>query len=126
MLRSSRHVRVRIGGELVADSARPCVVFETGMPTRWYLPRADVRMELLSDTETRTQALQGHRGYFAATLGGPLDDIAWTYLAPVPECPKIEQLVCFFDEKVETEVDGVLEPPPATKWTTGIPDRDLV
>ena len=45
---------------------------------------------------------------------------------PVPECPKIEQLVCFFSEKVETEVDGVLEAPPATKWTTGIPERDLV
>jgi len=45
---------------------------------------------------------------------------------PVPECPKIEQLVCFFNEKVETEVDGVVEVPPRTKWTTGIPDRDLV
>ena len=42
VLRSSRHVRVRIDGRLVADSARPCVLFETGMPARYYLPRADV------------------------------------------------------------------------------------
>jgi uncharacterized protein (DUF427 family) len=128
VLRSSRRVRVRIGGELVADSARPCLLFETGMPTRYYLPRADVRMELLGDSETRTQCpYKGIAGYFAATVGGHRhDDIAWTYVMPVPECPKIEQLVCFFNEKVETEVDGVVEAPPATKWTTGIPDRDLV
>ena len=123
VLRSSRHVRVRIDGELVADSARPCLLFETGMPTRYYLPRADVRMELLSDTGTRTQCpYKGIAGYFAATVGGQRhDDIAWTYAMPVPECPKIEQLVCFFNEKVETEVDGVVEAPPATKWTTGHP-----
>ena len=44
----------------------------------------------------------------------------------VDVCPKIEQLVCFLNEKVETEVDGVVEAPPTTKWTAGIPDRDLV
>ena len=55
VLRSSRHVRVHIDGVLVADSARPCLLFETGMPTRYYLPRADVHMERLSRTETHTQ-----------------------------------------------------------------------
>jgi uncharacterized protein (DUF427 family) len=128
VLRSSRHVRVRIDGEVLADSTRPCLLFETGMPTRYYLPRADVRMDLLSETATHTQCpYKGIAGYFAATVGGRIhDDIAWTYVMPVPECPKIEQLVCFFNEKVETEVDGVAEAPPATKWTAGIPDRDLV
>jgi uncharacterized protein (DUF427 family) len=128
VLRSSRRVRVRVDGELVADSTRPCLLFETGMPTRYYLPRADVRMDLLGETATHTQCpYKGIAGYFAATIDGRThDDIAWTYVMPVPECPKIEQLVCFFNEKVETEVDGVVEAPPATKWTTGIPDRDLV
>jgi uncharacterized protein (DUF427 family) len=98
------------------------------MPTRYYLPRADVRMDLLSATETRTQCpYKGIAGYFAASVAGQRhEDIGWTYVMPVPECPKIEQLVCFFNEKVETEVDGVVEAPPTTKWTTGIPDRDLV
>ncbi len=125
---TARRVRVRFGGEVVAESARPCLLFETGMPTRYYLPCADVRMDLLSATATRTQCpYKGVAGYFAATLGDRgYDDIAWTYVMPVPECPKIEQLVCFFNEKVETEVDGVVEAPPATKWTTGIPERDLV
>jgi len=128
VLRSSRRVRVRLDGELLAESARPSLLFETGMPTRYYLPRADVRMDLLRPTETRTQCpYKGIAGYFAATVGGRDHlDVAWTYVMPVPECPKIEQLVCFFDEKVETEVDGVVEPQPATKWTTGIPERDLV
>ena len=93
------------------------------MPTRYYLPRADVHMELLSRTETHTQCpYKGIASYFAATVDGRRhDDIAWSYVMPVPECPKVEQLVCFFDEKVETEVDGVVQPRPATKWTTGIP-----
>src|SRR3954452_5159172 len=96
VLRSSRRVRVRIRGELMADSARPRLLFETGMPTRYSLPRADVRMELLRDSETRTQCpYKGIAGYFAAAVGGHRhDDIAWTYVMPVPECPKIEQLVC--------------------------------
>jgi uncharacterized protein (DUF427 family) len=98
------------------------------MPTRYYLPRADVDMNVLSATETRTQCpYKGIAGYYAATIAGErYDDIAWTYVMPVPECPKIEQLVCFFNEQAETEVDGVVEAIPATKWTTGIPERDRV
>jgi uncharacterized protein (DUF427 family) len=128
VLRSSRHVRVRIDGRVVADSARPCVLFETGMPVRYYLPRADVAMDVLQATDTRTQCpYKGIASYYAATIDGRrYEDIAWTYVMPVPECPKIEQLVCFFDEQVETEVDGVVTERPATKWMTGIPDRDLV
>jgi uncharacterized protein (DUF427 family) len=127
-LRSSRRVRISRDGVELASTDRPVLLFETGMPTRYYIPRLDVRMELLSPSETHTQCpYKGIADYYSATLSGEvLADIAWTYTIPVPECPRIEQLVCFFAEHLDVEVDGELLPSPTTKWTTGIPDRDLV
>jgi uncharacterized protein (DUF427 family) len=50
--------------------------------------------------------------------GGELhEDLAWTYEAPIPECPKIEQAVCFFNEHVDLWVDGELEDTPRTPWS---------
>ena len=117
------HPRAASTASCVADSARPCVLFETGMPDALLPParrRAHGRPERHGDPHA--VPVQGHRRLLRGHVGGQRhDDIAWTYVMPVPECPKIEQLVCFFNEKVETEVDGVVEPPPATKWTTGHP-----
>lgn len=127
-LRSSRRVRVSRDGVELASTDRPVLLFETGMPTRYYIPRMDVRMELLTASETRTQCpYKGIADYYSATIAGEvLADIAWTYTIPVPECPRIEQLVCFFAEHLDVEVDGQRQAPPTTKWTTGIPGRDLV
>jgi len=117
---SSRHVRVIVGGEVVADSHRPRLLFETGLPTRYYLPRMDVRMDLLSQSETVTQCpYKGRTVHFDLALGDRArQDIAWCYPFPIPECPKIENLVCFYDERVDTiEVDGEAQPKPRTPWS---------
>jgi uncharacterized protein (DUF427 family) len=120
VLNSSRHVRVAVGGEVVADSHRPRVLFETGLPTRYYLPRMDVRMDLLNQSETVTACpYKGRTVHFDLELGGrAFPDIAWSYPFPIPECPKIENLICFYDERVDTiVVDGEVQPKPQTPWS---------
>jgi uncharacterized protein (DUF427 family) len=120
VLNSSRHVRVIVGGEAVADSHRPRLLFETGLPTRYYLPRLDVRMDLLTQSDTVTQCpYKGQTVHYDLAVGDrALRDVAWSYPFPIPECPKIENLVCFYDERVDAiEVDGESQPKPQTPWS---------
>ena len=78
--RSSRRVKVSLDGKTLAESDRPIALFETGLPTRWYLPREDVNMALLEDSDTRTTcAYKGHAATFS--VGGH-EDVAWTYVDP--------------------------------------------
>lgn len=109
VVRSDRRVIVRAGGQVIADSARPAVLFETSLPPRFYLPEADVRMDLLQPSTTRTSCpYKGttSRYYGVDAGGGPLDDIAWVYDEPHAEVLGIAGLVAFYSEKVEVEVDG--------------------
>jgi uncharacterized protein (DUF427 family) len=110
---------VAIGNEVVADTVRPRLLFETGLPTRYYIPKADVRMDLLTSTDTSTQCpYKGVAEYWSATVGGEVhDDIAWSYPFPIPECPKVEGLVCFFNERTDITVDSELQPRPRTAWS---------
>ncbi|MFI5266682.1 MAG: DUF427 domain-containing protein [Chloroflexota bacterium] len=120
VLRSSRHVRVVLGGETIADTRRPSLLFETHLPTRYYIPRGDVRMDLLAPTDTHTRCpYKGVASYWSADVNGKtFKDVVWTYPVPIPECPKIEQLLCFFNERIDAiYVDGELEPKPVTKWS---------
>lgn len=120
VLRSSRHVRVEMLGETVAETTRPSLLFETGLPTRYYIPRADVRGELLVPSRTTTQCpYKGVASYYGVEVGKRLArDLVWTYPYPIPECPKIEDLLCFFDERVDAVyVDGELMPKPQTPWS---------
>lgn len=120
VLRSSRHVQVMLGGETIADTDRPSLLFETHLPVRYYIPRADVRMDLLTPTDTHTRCpYKGVASYWSATVNGQTyQDIVWSYPVPIPECPKIEQLLCFFNERVDAiSVDGQPEPKPVTKWS---------
>lgn len=120
---SHRPVRVVLGGETVAETTNARFVFETNHQTRYYIPREDVRMDLLSPSETRSQCpYKGVASYFSANVGGAAaathDDIAWSYPDPIPECPGVRGLICFFDENVDaTFVDGAEVPRVATKWS---------
>jgi len=124
VLHSSRHVRVVVAGEVVADSRRPALLFETGLPARYYLPKADVRMDLLEETDTETRCpYKGVASYYAVRVGATVvADIAWCYRHPIPECSKIENLVCFYNERVDAlYVDGALEARPRTRWSLPAP-----
>lgn len=108
VLASSRHVRVLVDGEVVADSVRPRILFETGPPPRFYLPQTDVRMDLLTPTETQTACpYKGWANYWSLTIGDTTHgDIAWGYRTPLPEARDAAGLVCFYNDRVELEVDG--------------------
>ncbi len=119
VLNSSRHVRIEIAGQTVADTQRPRLLFETNLPTRYYIPKADVRMDLLQPTDTVTSCpYKGQARYWSFQSGDKsLEDAAWSYPFPIPECPKIENLVAFFNERVDLYVDGELQPRPTTPWS---------
>lgn len=116
---SSRHVSVVINGETVADTHRPVLLFETGLPTRYYIPKQDVRMDLLEPTSLTTRCpYKGVAHYWSVRAGGETArDIVWAYPAPIPECPKIENLLSFYNEKVDIYVDGALEERPVTPFS---------
>jgi uncharacterized protein (DUF427 family) len=116
---SSRHVRVVVGGQALADSRRPRLLFETGLPTRYYLPPEDVRMELLAPSETRTLcAYKGEAHYRSARVDDEVyDDIAWSYPEPLPDNPQIRGLICFFNERVDIYVDDDRLERPLTQWS---------
>src|SRR5689334_1113984 len=108
---SSRHVRVEIRGVVVAETHRPVLLFETGLPTRYYIPKQDVRMDLLVPTSSVTRCpYKGVARYWSGPVGDEMiQDIVWSYPSPIPECPKIENLLSFYNERVGLYVDGVLQ-----------------
>lgn len=118
VLQSSRHVRVLVGGEVVADTHRPRLLFETGLPVRYYIPKLDVRQDLLVPSDKRTRCpYKGEAVYWSLVLGDErLEDVVWSYPAPLPEIPKIENLLSFYNERVDIEVDGGVQPRPDTGW----------
>jgi uncharacterized protein (DUF427 family) len=120
VLQSSRHVEVVAGGVVVADTKSPRLLFETRLPTRYYIPKIDVRLDLLQPSATQTRCpYKGVASYFSLDTGhAHIDDVAWIYPAPIPEIPKIENLVAFFNERVDRIViDGVAEVKPVTRWS---------
>ena len=108
-LPSSRRVRVLVDEEVIAESDRPTLLFETHLPTRYYLPQSDVRMEMLTPTESRTGCpYKGFARYWNVTTATAThDDLAWGYPTPLPESEGIAGMVCFYNEKVDLEIDGV-------------------
>lgn len=112
---TSRHVRVTIAGEVVAESRRTKVLFEAGLPERWYLPREDVRMDLLEERDSQTVcAYKGFASYWSVSDEA---DIAWTYLEPEHDALPVRGMVAFFNERVELEVDGEKRERPRTQWS---------
>ena len=108
ILSSSRHVRVEVDGVTVAESRRPTLLFETGLPTRYYLPVADVRTDLLRPTDSVTRCpYKGDAVWWSLEMDGrEYDDLVWMYRLPTPESQKAAGLMAFYDERVDVYVDG--------------------
>ncbi len=119
VVESSRRVEVSVNGLKVADSTRAMFLFETGLPTRYYLPKTDVRLDLLERTELHTSCpYKGTADYWSVwTEDGVAEDIVWGYETPIPEAPKIAGRLCFYNEKVDIIIDGVKQERPKTKWS---------
>ena len=114
ILKTDRHVRISLDGELLAESDRAVALFESNLPPRWYIPREDVVAELEpSDTVTRCP-YKGTAGYYSVNGA---KDLIWYYADPLPEAGRIRGLVCFFNEKIDLELDGELQECPETPWS---------
>jgi uncharacterized protein (DUF427 family) len=101
---SERHIRIELDGELLAESRRPVALFENPLPPRCLTPTGHVSR----------CPYKGTASYFSV---GDHADIAWTYPDPVPECPRIAGLLCFFNEQVDLTIDGEPQPRPQTPWS---------
>jgi uncharacterized protein (DUF427 family) len=116
---SSRRVRVEIDGATIADTTNGSFLFETGLPTRYYLPKTDVRMDLLTPTDLATACpYKGTARYWSVNIEGTShDNVVWGYDTPLAESQKITGLVAFYNEKVDIYIDEVLQPRPNTKFS---------
>jgi uncharacterized protein (DUF427 family) len=119
ILRTSRPVRIEVAGAVVAETTHAAFLFETGLPRRTYVPKLDVRMDLLDPTESVTMCpYKGTARWWSVRAGGEVHrDLAWSYDAPFRESAPIAGLVAFYDEKVDVYVDGLLQPRPRTPFS---------
>ena len=113
-IKSSRHVQVLVDGVKVADSIQPYLLFETSLPTRYYIPEEDVNKEYLTPTDTHSICpYKGTASYYNVTVNGEtFEDIIFTYPDPIPEAPKLKGALAFWPEKdkrIEIYVDGELK-----------------
>jgi uncharacterized protein (DUF427 family) len=119
ILPSSRHVRIEIDGVTVAESSNAALLFETGLPVRYYLPKTHVRLDLLTHTDSETHCpYKGQAEYWSVRTGDTVhEDIAWSYPTPLPESLGVAGHIAFYDEKVDVFVDGVRQERPHTKFS---------
>jgi uncharacterized protein (DUF427 family) len=119
ILASSRQVRVELDGVVIAESGSPRILFETGLPPRYYLPLPDVRLDLLRPSTTESHCpYKGTARYWSVDTGTRLyTDLVWIYRTPLPESQKIAGLVSFYNEKVDLYVEGVLQERPRTHFS---------
>lgn len=105
---STRHVRILAVGELVAETERPKLLFETGPPNRFYIPPEDVRRELLEPSDSRSVCpYKGTASYWSLRVDGALhEDAAWSYEDPLEDASKAPKHICFSHDDLQIEVDG--------------------
>ena len=109
-LRSHRRIIVELDGVRLAETSCPVLLFETGLPTRYYIDQSDVLFEHLvpSETETLCPYKGTTSGYWSVRVGEAVQpDLAWTYRYPLPAVAPIAGLVAFYNEKLDITVDGV-------------------
>jgi len=119
VMRTTRHVRVLLDGEVLADSRRARVLYEAALPPRWYLPAADVDTARLVPSGHMTRcAYKGAASYWHVRVGdGLVEDLVWSYPDPEHDAEPVRDMYCFFSEKVDIELDGVVERRPQTQWS---------
>jgi uncharacterized protein (DUF427 family) len=116
---TSRRVRILVDGEAVADTTRARVLFESNLPPRYYIPPDDVRMDLLEASPTRTRcAYKGSASHYHVRIGDAFhDDLAWSYPEPQHDGEPVRDLIAFYNERVDVEVDGTVGERPVTQWS---------
>jgi uncharacterized protein (DUF427 family) len=121
VLESSRHVRVERDGRVLADSHAPILIFETGLPTRYYLPPGDVDPSLLERSDSRTGCpYKGFASYRDVVIGDRRHpDLFWSYEQPLPEVAEVAGYLAPYNERVDLVVDGERRERPAGPLAAG-------
>lgn len=106
VLPAGRRVRVRLNGVTLADSSAALELFEGSYAPVFYLPRKDVKMDMLKPTTSRTWCpFKGEASYWAVTAGNEeIHDAVWSYEDPFTEMAEIKDHMAFYPNKVEIEV----------------------
>ncbi|MEA2353782.1 MAG: hypothetical protein QOJ14_2196 [Thermoleophilaceae bacterium] len=112
---TSRAIRIEIDGDVVAETTRARALFETGLPTRWYIPPDDVRADLLTTSDTHSVC--AYKGVASYRTVSDEADVAWFYPEPRREAERIRDHLCFFNERVDVYVDGELQERPESPWS---------
>jgi uncharacterized protein (DUF427 family) len=115
---SSRRLKVVLNGQVVAETDRPVLLFETGLITRYYIPKMDVRLDLLEPSDTRTACpYKGEASYYSVRVDDQVfNDLIWYYPHPYPEVGMIQNLLSFYNETVDLYLDGELQERPKTPF----------
>lgn len=113
---SSRRIRISLDGALLAEGTRARALFESGLPTRWYLPREDVAAALEPAGLETTCAYKGHARYLSLPGGPAGENLAWFYTDPFHDAAHVKDHVAFFNERVDVDIDGERQERPRTPW----------
>lgn len=118
-LATSRHIVVQVDGHVLADTTRAQVLYETSLPPRYYIPKSDVQMGLLHESQTVTECpYKGVTKHYSARVDGAThEDVAWTYPFPLSTVGAIRDYVCFYNERADLTVDGIAQERPKTPWS---------
>jgi uncharacterized protein (DUF427 family) len=116
---TTRHVRVLLHGEVLAASRRTKVLFEAALPPRYYFPSEDVRTDLLVPSSTKSRcAYKGSASYWHVRVGERrVEDLVWTYADPQHDAERVRDMLCFFNERVDLELDGTVGDRPRTQYS---------
>lgn len=118
VLETSRKVRVSLEGQTLAESDKLFVVHESSLPPRWYFPPDGVTAELTPSGLSGTCAYKGHGEFYSVRIGSDVyENIAWTYPNPRRDAARIKDHIAYFDERVDTEIDGEPQPRPPSPWS---------
>jgi uncharacterized protein (DUF427 family) len=105
--RTRRPVRIEVGGDVVAETTSARLLYETSLPTRFYLPREDVRAELHAATRRSYCPYKGEASYWSVDAGGRRREaLGWSYEQPLPDAVAITGLIAFWDDRVDVFFDG--------------------
>jgi uncharacterized protein (DUF427 family) len=116
---SSRHIQVVIDSEIVADTKNPRLLFETGLPVRYYIPAEEVKKEFLIDSDLNTGCpYKGTASYYSVKTGENIhNNVVWYYSDPIDESARIKNYICFYNEKIDIIENGKLLPHPVTPFS---------
>ncbi len=116
--RSGKRITISLDGEIVADSTSVRLLYETGLPERYYLPLEDVRVELQPSATRTVCSYKGTATYFSPVVHGvPVPDFAWSYPEPLVDALGVRDRICFFHERMDLSIDGIEQPRPWTPWS---------